>query len=77
MAEQTVTAAAAPEAPRSMRTFFIIWGGQLVSIMGSGLTSFALGVWIFNKTGQATPFALTALSACCHAFCSPAGRFAG
>lgn len=61
MAEQTVTAAAAPEAPRSMRTFFIIWGGQLVSIMGSGLTSFALGVWIFNKTGQATPFALTAL----------------
>jgi len=44
-----------------MKTFLIIWLGQLISIIGSGLTSFALGVWIFEKTGQATPFALTVL----------------
>jgi DHA3 family macrolide efflux protein-like MFS transporter len=48
-------------APRGMRTFLTIWLGQLISIVGSGLTSFALGVWIFDRTGQATPFALTVL----------------
>ncbi len=47
--------------PRNMRTFLIIWMGQVVSIIGSGLTSFALGVWIFQQTGQATPFAITVL----------------
>jgi MFS transporter, DHA3 family, macrolide efflux protein len=47
--------------PRGMRTFGIIWLGQLISILGSGLTSFALGVWIFQETGQATPFAITVL----------------
>ena len=47
--------------PRGMKTFLIIWTGQLISLIGSGLTSFALGVWIYQQTGQATPFALTAL----------------
>jgi MFS family permease len=27
-------------------TFYTVWLGQLVSVVGSGLTSFALGVWI-------------------------------
>lgn len=49
--------------PKNMRTFFIIWTGQFISVLGSGLTSFALGVWIYDRTGQATPFALTALFA--------------
>jgi DHA3 family macrolide efflux protein-like MFS transporter len=44
-----------------MRTFLLIWLGQLFSILGSGLTSFALGVWIYKQTGQATPLALTVL----------------
>lgn len=48
-------------APRSMRTFVIIWLGELVSLIGSGLSSFALGVWIYQQTGEATPFALTVL----------------
>jgi hypothetical protein len=47
--------------PKNMRTFWTIWGGQFISMLGSGLTSFALGVWIYDQTGQATPFALTAL----------------
>ncbi len=46
---------------KGMRTFFIIWLGQLASMIGSGLIGFALAVWIFEQTGQATPFALTAL----------------
>jgi MFS transporter, DHA3 family, macrolide efflux protein len=48
-------------APRGMKTFLVIWLGQLISLIGSGMTSFALGVWIFRETGQATPFALTVL----------------
>ncbi len=44
-----------------MKSFFIIWVGQVISIVGSGLTGFALGVWMFERTGQATPFALTVL----------------
>ncbi len=48
-------------APRDMRRFLLIWLGQVISIIGSGLTSFGLAVWIFERTGAATPFALTAL----------------
>lgn len=48
-------------AAQGMKTFLTIWIGQLVSMLGSGLTSFALGVWIFTETGKATPFALTIL----------------
>lgn len=48
--------------PRGMRTFFVIWSGQLVSTLGSGLTSFALGVWIYERTGSITLFALNMLA---------------
>jgi len=48
-------------APKNMNTFFTIWIGQLISIIGSGLTGFGLSVWIFTQTGEATPFALNAL----------------
>lgn len=53
--------AGAGSAPQDMKTFLVIWIGQLVSMLGSGLTSFALAVWIFAQTGKATPFALTVL----------------
>jgi MFS family permease len=53
--------ARAESAPQGIRTFLIIWIGQLISMLGSGLTGFALGVWIFDRTGEATPFALTVL----------------
>ena len=46
---------------KGFRTFIIIWLSQLLSMIGSGLIGFALAVWIFDQTGQATPFALTAL----------------
>src|SRR3989338_5886684 len=44
-----------------MRTFLTIWAGQVVSLIGSGMTGFALGVWIFQNTGEATPLVLVAL----------------
>ena len=49
------------ETLRGMKTFLVIWIGQLVSIIGSGLTGFALSVWMYEQTGQATPIALNAL----------------
>jgi MFS family permease len=44
-----------------MFTFGIVWAGQLVSTLGSGLTSFALGVWIYQQTGSATLFSVNML----------------
>ncbi len=43
------------------RSFLFIWFGQLISLTGSGLTGFALGVWVFQQTGSVTQFALIAL----------------
>jgi MFS transporter, DHA3 family, macrolide efflux protein len=47
----------------NMRAFTTIWVGQFVSIVGTGLTSFALGVWVYQRTGSPTLFAFIALSA--------------
>jgi MFS transporter len=52
----------APETPsQGMTTFAVVWAGQLASLVGSALTSFALGVWVFERTGSATQFALIGL----------------
>lgn len=48
---------------KKMRTFIIILIGQSISIMGSRLTTFALGVWVFLNTGSVTQFSLIAVSA--------------
>jgi DHA3 family macrolide efflux protein-like MFS transporter len=45
-----------PSESRGLRTFLVVWSGQLVSLLGSGLTSFALGVWVYQRTGSATQF---------------------
>jgi len=41
-----------------MRTFTIIWFGQLVSTIGSYMTEFALTLWAWEVTGSATALAL-------------------
>lgn len=41
-----------------LRDFLLIWVGQLVSGVGSRLTSFALGIWVYQSTGSTTQFAL-------------------
>ena len=48
------------ETSRGLRTFFVIWLGQVVSTIGSSLTGFVLGVWVYRQTGSATQFALIA-----------------
>jgi DHA3 family macrolide efflux protein-like MFS transporter len=40
------------------RSFFLLWCGQVVSLLGSGLTAFGLGVWIYQRTGSVAQFAL-------------------
>ncbi len=46
-----------------MRLFLFIWLGQLISLLGSGLTNFALGIWVYQNTGSVTLFALISLFA--------------
>ena len=41
--------------------FLILWSGDLISQIGGGLTSFGLGVYIFNRTGSASQMALVTL----------------
>lgn len=43
--------------------FLLLWTGELVSAIGSGLTSFGLGVYIFQQTGMASATALVTLLA--------------
>ncbi|WP_019901480.1 MFS transporter [Salinispora arenicola] len=40
-----------------------IWLGQLVSLVGSSLTAFVLGVWVYQRTGSVTQFSLIFLAA--------------
>lgn len=42
-----------------MRAFLTIWFGQLISMIGSQLTGFALGVWVYDLTGSVLWLALT------------------
>ena len=44
-----------------MRGFTVIWFGQLVSMLGTGMTNFALSFYIFQKTGQATALTICLL----------------
>ncbi len=46
-----------------MRAFFLVWAGQTISSIGSTMTAFALGLWLFERTGQVTSLALVVLSA--------------
>jgi MFS transporter, DHA3 family, macrolide efflux protein len=57
--------AAVPPAslPAGMRTFLLIWFGQLVSALGTGLGSFSLGVWIYQTTHSTALFATMAFVA--------------
>jgi DHA3 family macrolide efflux protein-like MFS transporter len=41
-----------------LRVFTIVWLGQVLSLLGSAMTWFALSIWAFELTGQATTLAL-------------------
>lgn len=41
-----------------MYTFLVVWLGQFVSLLGSEMTSFAVTIWAWEITQQATPLSL-------------------
>lgn len=41
-----------------MRAFFLIWIGQCISYIGTGMTRFAMTVWAYQTTGSAEALAL-------------------
>lgn len=41
--------------------FILVWAGQVVSVFGSNLSSFALGIWLYQHTGSASNFAYVAV----------------
>ena len=45
----------------NLRRFLLLWAGELISAVGSGLTSFGLGVYVFQQTGSAAGMALVTL----------------
>lgn len=45
-----------------IRAFLALAIGQSISLTGSAMTQFALGIWVWQQTGEATPFAWIALA---------------
>jgi MFS transporter, DHA3 family, macrolide efflux protein len=43
-----------PKRPTGMLGLTVVLAGQAVSILASGMTSFALSIWVFQKTSSAT-----------------------
>mgnify|MGYP000849562429 CR=1 FL=1 len=43
--------------------FLLLWTGEFISAIGSGLTSFGLGIYVFQVTGKASATALVTLLA--------------
>jgi hypothetical protein len=46
--------------PSNLRRYLIIWIGQVASLLGSNMTGFALTIWVWQQTQQATPITLIA-----------------
>jgi DHA3 family macrolide efflux protein-like MFS transporter len=49
------------EAERSLRPFFVLWGGQAISLFGSQIVQFAIIWWLTQETGSATILAAASL----------------
>jgi DHA3 family macrolide efflux protein-like MFS transporter len=46
--------------PAGFKGFSIMSIGQIISITGSAMTQFGIGIWIWETTGNATPFSIIA-----------------
>ncbi|MEV4252301.1 MFS transporter, partial [Spirillospora sp. NPDC049652] len=58
-----VEAAPPPLVKAGLRGFHIVAAGQLASMVGSSLSSFALGVWTYQRSGRVLDFALVTMLA--------------
>ena len=50
---------------KSLKTYFLFWSTQSLSALGSQMTSYALVLWLYLRTGSALETAL--LSVCSYA----------
>ncbi|KAA2261601.1 amino acid adenylation domain-containing protein [Solihabitans fulvus] len=50
-------------ARRNLREFYLLAAGQTVSLAGSALSAFALGVWVYQQTGRIADYALITMFA--------------
>ncbi len=41
-----------------MKGFSVVWVGQIISLIGTAMSNFALTLWAYEVTGKATPLAL-------------------
>lgn len=48
--------------PTGMYGFTIVWAGQIISVLASNMSNFALTIWAFQKTGSATVLGLVEVS---------------
>ena len=60
---------------KELKNFIILWSTQALSSLGSSMTSFALTLWLYEKTGSALQTAL--LSICSYAPYVTMSIFAG
>lgn len=44
--------------PSGFKAFTVMWGGQLLSALGTRMTNFALSIWVWQLTGSATALSL-------------------
>src|ERR1043166_8261655 len=62
MTQATATdAIPAVEQNRGFRSFIFISIGQIISMLGTGLTNFAISLWVLQRTGSVTQFGLLLL----------------
>jgi len=52
-----------PNRPTGMAAFTIVWFGQVVSLFGSAMTRFAITIWAWELTGEATALSLMLFAA--------------
>ena len=43
---------------RALRPYLLLWSTQSLSTLGSGMTSYALVLWLYQRTGSALQTAL-------------------
>lgn len=46
------------KAPTGMFGFTVVWIGQIISLLGTSMTGFAMTIWAYEKTNSATALAL-------------------
>ncbi|MBF8281788.1 MAG: Major facilitator superfamily MFS 1, partial [Anaerolineales bacterium] len=47
-----------PRRPAGMLAFSLVWAGQIVSVLATNMTGFAITIWVYERTHSATALGL-------------------